>query len=238
MQKLVTIRDNEVVVQDKNYTYSDTYTNFLKDGFDPLPKSIVEIDYNEAVQQCIINGVVQENWQNEYAQKILSMLESIRVTAEKRQQEARRQEALKHEEARISSLSLEDYIQERLKDLDRVVAPFEDNINKDMYFTSSLGFRVNGDRRTSDNIQYLIMRFDANAQDGHVLYRDYDNNNQLVTKEQLNTMLAEHADNGLNLYQQKWKYEEEIEAAVDKDSLKKMEFTFTMSDFTGVTIGA
>lgn len=112
-------------------------------------------------------------------------------------------------------------------------ANFEDNLNKDMYFTSSLKFKVNGDRRTRDNIQDLITFFDAQQQEGKISYRDYDNKEQKLTKENLQTILVEHVTNGQNLYKQKWEKQQKIQAAQSFDDLKAVSTEFEMSDFRG-----
>ena len=111
-------------------------------------------------------------------------------------------------------------------------AKFENNLNKDMYFTSSLKFKVNGDRRTRDNIQDLITFFDAQQQEGKISYRDYDNKEQKLTKENLQTILKEHITNGQNLYKQKWEKEQKIAAANSIEELKAISTEFEMTDFS------
>ena len=111
-------------------------------------------------------------------------------------------------------------------------AKFENNLNKDMYFTSSLKFKVNGDRRTRDNLQDLITFFDAKQQEGKISYRDYDNIEQKLTKENLQTILVEHVTNGQNLYKQKWEKQQKIAAANSFDELKAISTEFVMSDFS------
>lgn len=118
--------------------------------------------------------------------------------------------------------------EKKLEELSQVTALFENNLNKDMYFTSSLGFRVNGDRRTRSNIEDLI-RFSTTFP---VQYKDYDNIFQKVTKDHLETMLQEHITNGLNLYQQKFSYESQIEACTTKDEVDAIKIEFKMMDFS------
>lgn len=117
--------------------------------------------------------------------------------------------------------------EKKLEELSKVTAKFEDNLNKDMYFTSSLGFRVNGDRRTRSNIEDLIQFSLAFP----VQYRDYDNRVQEVTQEQLQTMLAEHITNGNNLYNQKWNFEAQINACTTKEEVETIKIEFKMMDF-------
>ena len=116
----------------------------------------------------------------------------------------------------------------KLEELAQVTALFENNLNKDMYFTSSLGFRVNGDRRTRSNIEDLI-RFSPAFP---VQYRDYDNIFQKVTKDHLETMLQEHITNGLNLYQQKFSYESQIDECQNIEEVEAIKIKFEMMDFS------
>ena len=119
-----------------------------------------------------------------------------------------------------------------LSQVDKETSKFEDNLNKEMYFTSSLGFKVNGDRRTKDNLQDLVTFFDLQAVEGKIQYRDYDNNDQSLTKEQLQTLLTEHVVNGQSLYTKKWQLQSEIKAAQDFDSLSQIKIEFPMNDFS------
>lgn len=118
--------------------------------------------------------------------------------------------------------------EKKLAELSKVTALFEDNLNKDMYFTSSLGFRVNGDRRTRSNIEDLI-RFSPAFP---VQYKDYDNNFRQVTKDHLETMLQNHITNGLNLYRQKFSYESQINACTTKEEVEAIKIEFEMMDFS------
>lgn len=127
---------------------------------------------------------------------------------------------------------IEEIKQIKLKELDDISATFERSLNKNMYFTSSLGFKCNGDRRTKDNIQDLITFFDLQAQNNAVQYRDYDNQERSLTKEQLQILLIEHVANGQNLYKQKWNYETVINNSNDRDELNNIKIEFKMTDFS------
>ena len=116
----------------------------------------------------------------------------------------------------------------KLKELIALTDKFEENKNNDMFFTSSLGFRVNGDRRTRSNIEDLIKY----SSEFPVDYRDYDNKKQEVSKEDLQVMLGEHITNGHNLYAQKWAYEQQIAACLTVEEVNAIEFNFEMMDFT------
>ena len=119
-----------------------------------------------------------------------------------------------------------------LQYIDTQTAKFEDNLNKEMYFTSSLGFKVNGDRRTKDNLQDLITFFDLQAKEGKIQYRDYDNQDQALTKEQLQTLLTEHVTNGQMLYNVKWQLQSKVKDATSLDDLHNITIAFPMTDFS------
>lgn len=131
-------------------------------------------------------------------------------------------------------LSLEQLKQKKLSELEHKAALFENNLNKDMYFQSSLGFKCNGDRRTEANIDKLIRFFDleATGEPKTVDYRDYDNQTQKLTKEQLTTLLTEHVTNGNLLYKQKWQMQVAINSAQSIDELNKINLDFVMHDFS------
>ena len=135
---------------------------------------------------------------------------------------------------KIPEPTFEEQKAQKAQELASKAASFENNLNKDMYFTSSLGFRVNGDRRTRSNIEDLITFFDAQAtgEPKTVAYRDYDNVERLVTKEQLQVMLAELIENGNQLYVQKWSQEAELEAITTQEELDNFEIVFVMKDYT------
>lgn len=137
-------------------------------------------------------------------------------------------------ETLVNILSSVDYWKEvKQTEIKNASAKFEDNLNKQMYFTSSLGFRCNGDRRTATNIAGLIAAYDLPPNNGAlVTYRDYDNKEHSLNKEQLQTLYLEHLANGNMLYQQKWAMEAQVDAADSLDTLNALDLTFKMQDFS------
>ena len=131
----------------------------------------------------------------------------------------------------VCLLSVDELKSRMLAQLSAEADKFEQTLNKEMYFTSSLGFKVNGDRRTKDNLQDLISTFTARGVET-VAYRDYDNQNQDLTLEQLKVLLAEHLQNGFSLYEQKWEKQEQINAAKSKEDLGKISLDFVMQNFS------
>lgn len=142
------------------------------------------------------------------------------------------------DEILMGILSNPDYWKEyKSKQLTEISDAFEANLNRDMYFISSLGFKANGDRRTANNIANLISMFDiAAGEKGTVSYRDYDNIDHELNKEQLATLLAEHIGNGNALYSQKWTKKEAIKNANTLDDLAAISLDFEMKDYTQESI--
>lgn len=119
----------------------------------------------------------------------------------------------------------------KLSELTSLCHNFDDKlVNNDMYVISSLGFKVNADLRSQNNIKGLIA-VNANT----VNFVDYNNEIHKLTQKDLNTLLIECSKNGENLYMQKWAYAEKIKACKTIAELEKIDFNFVMLDFTKVT---
>ena len=102
-------------------------------------------------------------------------------------------------------------------------------VNTDMVINSSLGFKVNADLRSQNNLRGLI---DFMTDTETTSYIDYENKAHDLSKSQLEILLKEVVLNGSNLYKQKWNYSKQIKNATnsDDDTLLQ-EFKFTMLNF-------
>lgn len=96
-----------------------------------------------------------------------------------------------------------------------------------MTFKSSLGFVVDGDARSRDNLSGLI-----NIGVEPVAFRDHDNGDHSLMLEDLKMLLKEAQMNGAMLYQQKWKLQKAISDAKSLKALKAVDIKFTMADFS------
>ena len=124
---------------------------------------------------------------------------------------------------------IEEVRQTKLSELTAITSKFEDNVNNQMYFVSSVGgYHINGDRRTRSNLEDLITYSTTDI----IQFRDYDNTMREVTKDQLQVILKEHVINGQNLYYQKWAYEEQIKSCTTIEELNAIEIKFEMLDFS------
>ena len=124
--------------------------------------------------------------------------------------------------------TLDELKAEKLLELTILCHNFDDRlVNNDMYVISSLGFKVNADLRSQNNIKGLIA---VNADT--VNFVDYNNEIHKLTQKDLNTLLIECSKNGENLYMQKWTYAEKIKACKAIKELEKIDFNFVMLDFS------
>ncbi len=96
-----------------------------------------------------------------------------------------------------------------------------------MTFKSSLGFVVDGEARSRDNLSGLI-----NSGVEPVAFRDHDNGDHSLTLDNLRTLLVEAQKNGALLYQQKWALQKAIGACKSVKALKAIDIKFTMADFS------
>ena len=96
-----------------------------------------------------------------------------------------------------------------------------------MFFKSSLGFSVDGDARSRDNLSGFI-----NIGQEPVSFRDHDNVDHSLNLADIETLLREARKNVALLYQQKWQIQEAIRKCGTLDALKAIEIRFTMADFS------
>ena len=129
------------------------------------------------------------------------------------------------------SKNLEELKSDKLAELTAITSKFDNQLaNTDMIAKSSLGFAVNADLRSQNNLRGLIA---VGAEP--VNFVTADNSVQSLSIGQLNTLLNECALNGQSLYLQKWEYKAQIENAQTKEELEAIELKFTMKDFSKVS---
>lgn len=122
--------------------------------------------------------------------------------------------------------SLEDVKQQKLNTLKANVSQFEQTENKEMVVMSSLGFRINADPKAKRNIDTLI-ELEVTT------FRDYDNKIHLdMTTDNLKTIKREISINAVNLYNQKWKMENDINSLESVEEVENYKIVFEMLDFS------
>lgn len=122
--------------------------------------------------------------------------------------------------------SLEVAKQQKLSELKQESEKYSAYECKTMFVTSSLGFKINADHKSQDNIRGLI------ALNTPTAFKDFDNQFHQVSVDDLNTMLAECYANGASLYQQKFNMELQISQLQDVEEVDNYPIVFTMADFS------
>lgn len=124
--------------------------------------------------------------------------------------------------------TLDELKTSKLSELTAITSKFDNQlVNTDMIIKSSLGFSINADLRSQNNLRGLIA-----VGVEPVNFVTADNSVQSLTLEQLNILLNECALNGQSLYKQKWEYKAQIENAQTKEELETIELKFKMTDFS------
>ena len=125
-------------------------------------------------------------------------------------------------------LTLAEYKGFKAQQVENATAGFDaERKDSGMTFKSSLGFVVDGDARSRDNLSGLI-----NIGQEPVAFRDHDNGDHSLTLDNLRLLLKEAQMNGAMLYQQKWALQKAIGACKSVKALKAVEIKFTMADFS------
>ena len=126
------------------------------------------------------------------------------------------------------SLTLAEMKGFKVQQVENATAGFDaERKDSGMTFKSSLGFVVDGDARSRDNLSGLI-----NIGQEPVAFRDHDNGDHSLTLDNLRLLLKEAQMNGAMLYQQKWAMQKAIADAKSLKALKAVEIKFTMADFS------
>lgn len=125
---------------------------------------------------------------------------------------------------------LETYKERKLAELNELSAKYQAWNCKEMYITSSLGFQVNSDQCSQNNMQQLISLLPDDVTT--TSFKIYDNSFKSLNRVELNTLLQECLQAGLQLYQVKFGFQAKIAAATTKAELDAIEIKFEMVDFT------
>ena len=124
--------------------------------------------------------------------------------------------------------TLEELKSDKLSELTSITSKFDNRlVNNEMVIKSSLGFTINADLRSQNNLRGLIS---VGAEP--VNFVTADNSVQSLTLKQLNTLLNECAQNSQSLYLQKWAFKTQIENTKTKEELEAIVLKFTMKDFS------
>lgn len=122
--------------------------------------------------------------------------------------------------------SLEVAKQQKIAELKQESEKYSAYECETMFVVSSIGFKINADHKSQDNIRGLI------ALNAPTAFKDFDNQFHQVSVDDLNTLLDECYANGASLYQQKFNMELEISQLQTVEEVDNYHIVFTMSDFS------
>lgn len=124
--------------------------------------------------------------------------------------------------------TLDELKASKLSELTAITSKFDDRlVNTDMIIKSSLGFSINADLRSQNNLRGLIA-----VGIEPVNFMTADNSVKSLSLEQLNVLLKETIKNGENLYKTKWMLRDKILNSSSVEELEAIELKFTMKDFS------
>lgn len=106
-----------------------------------------------------------------------------------------------------------------------------ETVKERSHIKSSLGFTVDANQTANENVNGLLITIGDTET---VQFCDYNNQFHELTKADLETLQTEIIQNAQNLYQQKWVYRTQIEAATDNEGLDAVvaAISFSYMDFT------
>ena len=124
--------------------------------------------------------------------------------------------------------TIDELKSEKLSQLTAITSKFDNRlVNTDMIIKSSLGFSINADLRSQNNLRGLIT-----VGVEPVNFVTADNSVQSLSIEQLNILLNETIKNGENLYKTKWELRNRILNSSTVEELNSIKFNFVMLDFS------
>ena len=123
--------------------------------------------------------------------------------------------------------TLSELKSEKLSELTAITSKFDNQlVSTDMIIKASLGFSINADLRSQNNLRGLIA-----VGVEPVNFVTADNSVKSLTLEQLNILLNETIKNGENLYKTKWELRNRILNSSSVEELEAITFEFKMKDF-------
>lgn len=96
-------------------------------------------------------------------------------------------------------------------------------VNSNIHIHSDLGFEINADIRSQNNVRALITLLESSDAET-ISYKDYDNKDHDLTLDQLKSILFEMCNYVNYIYKKRWKSKKKIEDAKSIDEILAIEF--------------
>lgn len=96
-------------------------------------------------------------------------------------------------------------------------------VNSNIHIHSDLGFEINADIRSQNNVRALITLLESSDAET-ISYKDYNNKNHDLTLDQLKSILFEMCNYVNYIYKKRWESKKKIEDAKSIDEILAIEF--------------
>ena len=96
-------------------------------------------------------------------------------------------------------------------------------VNSNIHIHSDLGFEINADIRSQNNVRALITLLES-SDAKTISYKDYDNKDHDLTLDQLKSILFEMCNYVNYIYKKRWESKKKIEDAKSIDEILAIEF--------------
>lgn len=96
-------------------------------------------------------------------------------------------------------------------------------VNSNIHIHSDLGFEINADIRSQNNVRSLITLLESSDAET-ISYKDYNNENHDLTLDQLKSILFEMCNYVNYIYKKRWESKKKIEDAKSIDEILAIEF--------------
>lgn len=257
-QRIITIDNDNVVIQDGQDSYYASYEEYLNDGGVAMPEGLTSVEFNEtggkakfyynpkeATKSAIKNFITQvlascHDLSSRYTARLCD--ESV-ATATKILDSQRQQRAQSIMEAQ-NAMTLDEIKEQAITSFKKEAKLYTSYQNNRVYFISHLGYRFNGDQRSLDTMRNLYDTFDRQQLiDGRIQYLDFDNENRSISKNDLQLMILEAQANLFKLFKDIQAFKSSLRSAPDKATIYENQesflfkaFTYMPSDFSQVDL--
>ena len=169
------------------------------------------------------------NSPKQHAREVCSLLQSL-VAAESEEYRIKTDSStLEMSIEEIPEPTFEEVKAEKEAELASVAGQYDQFKCPSMYITAPEGYTINADIRSQNNMQRLI---DTMSDTDTTRYKCFDNKFRDATKAMLTVWLADCIVNGKALYNQKFAFEQAIDACTTLEELNAIEIKFEMMDFS------
>lgn len=178
-------------------------------------------------EECL-QYIVKHNDITDRAHEIRSIIKAFADNSSGEYQEYRDPKTLSLSLVKTPIKTFETLKEEKMQELTRIAGQYDQYKCDTMYLISSVkGLKINADARSQNNIRSLIEHYSE-----PVIFKTFDNKYERLEIAELETMIKEAVLNGESLYQQKWKLQQVISQAQNKEELDKIALELFMGNFT------